>query len=93
MAQSGFPQNSGIIEGLTDSSELPVHKLLAHVRAQLTWSDRGAFYKAVYPRDSAEKQGMYVTMDKYLQAHIYIQMCVYIIYIYLQYCMWYLSFR
>ena len=46
-----------------DSSELPVHKVLAHVRSQLNGSDRGAFHKAVYPRVSAEKQGMYVTMD------------------------------
>ena len=66
MAQSGYPQSSGFREGLTASSELPVHNVLAHVRAQLNGSDRGAFHKAVYPRVSAEKQGMYVTIHKYL---------------------------
>ena len=32
-----------IQKGLTDSTELPVHKVLAHVRAQLNRSDKGAF--------------------------------------------------
>ena len=67
MTWSGFPQHSGFREGLNDSSELPVHKVLAHVRSQLNGSDRGTFYKVVYPRFSDEKQGMYVTMHKYLQ--------------------------
>ena len=49
VAQSGFPQSSGFREGLTDSSELPDHKVLVHVSAQLNGSDRGAFHKAVYP--------------------------------------------
>ena len=70
VAQSGFPQSSGFREGLTDSSELPVHKVLAHVRAQLNGSDRGAFHKAIYPRVSAEKQGTYVKMHKYTQTCI-----------------------
>ena len=55
VAQSGFPQSSGFREDLMDSPELPVHKVLAHVRAQLNESDRGAFHKAVYSRVSSEK--------------------------------------
>ena len=63
-------QSSGFREGLTASSELPVCKVLAHVRAKLNGSGRDAFHKAVYPRVSAEKQDMYVTMHKYLQLYI-----------------------
>ena len=44
--------------------------VLGHVRAQLSGSDRGAIHKAVYPRVSAEKQGTYVTVHKYLQVCI-----------------------
>ena len=51
-----LPQSSGFREGLSDTSELPVHKVLAHVRVQLNGSDRGAFHKAVYPRVSAENK-------------------------------------
>ena len=72
VAQSRFPQSSGFREGLIYSSEVPVHKILAHVRVQLNGSDRGASHKAVYPRISAEKQGFFVTIHRYLQ------MCVYI---------------
>ena len=57
----------GFREGLTDSSKLPVHKVLAYVRAQLNGRDRGALHKAIYPMVSAETQGMYVTVHKYLQ--------------------------
>ena len=67
MPQPGFPKRNGFREGLTDSSELPVHMLLAHVRARLNGSDIGAFHKAIYLRVSAETQSMYVTMHKYLQ--------------------------
>ena len=52
VAQSGYPQGSGFTEGLADLSELLVHKVLAHVSAQLNGSHRGAFHKAVYPRVS-----------------------------------------
>ena len=82
MAQSGFPQSSGFREVLTDSSELPVHKVLAHVKAQLNGSERGAFHKAVYPRVSAEKQGMHVTIHMYLHScnntHIITDVSMYI---------------
>ena len=55
VAQSGFPQSSGFRKGLIESSELPAYKVLAHVRAQLNGSDRGAFHKAVNPRVSVEE--------------------------------------
>ena len=54
VAQSGFPQSNGFREVLSDLSEMPAHKVLAHVMAQLNWNDRDAFQKAVYPRVSAE---------------------------------------
>ena len=73
VAQSGFPQSSGFSEGLTDSSELPVHKVLAHVRAQLNGSDIGAFHKAVYLRVSAGKQHKYVTnIQTFTDVYMYI---------------------
>ena len=67
VVQPGFPQSSGFREGLTDSTELPVHKVVEHVRAQLNGNDRDAFHKAICPGGSAKTQGMYVTMCKYLQ--------------------------
>ena len=79
ISQSGLTQSSGFREGLTDSSELPFHKVLAHVRAQLNGSDGGAFHKAVYPRARTEKQGMYVTIHKYLQMCICIQTILYVV--------------
>ena len=62
VAQPGVPQSSGFREGLTDSSEWPAHKVLADVRAKLNGSDRGAFNKPIYPRVSAETQGIYIYM-------------------------------
>ena len=72
VAQSGFPQSSAFREDLSDSSEFHVHKVLAHVRAQLNGSDRGAFHKAVYPRVIAEKTRSVCNNAQYLQMCIYI---------------------
>ena len=58
VAQAGFPQISGFRDGLSDSSELSVHKLGPHGRPQLNGSDRGTFHKAIYPGVSAEIQDM-----------------------------------
>ena len=69
-AQSGFPQSSGLRKSLTDSSELPVHKVLEHMRAQLNGSDRGVFHKAVYPRVSAERQGMCNSVQVFTDVNI-----------------------
>ena len=64
--QLGFPQSRGFRKGLTISSELPVHRVLALVWVQLYGSDRGTVHKAIYPRVSVETQGMYITICKYL---------------------------
>ena len=72
VSQSGFPQSSGLREGLTDSSELPVHKVLAYVRAQLNGCDRGAFHKVVFPEVSAEKQVMYDNAQVFTDVYMYI---------------------
>ena len=72
VAQSGFPQSSGFREGLTDSSELPVHKVLKHVRVQLNVSDRGAFHEAVYSMVSAEKQGTCNSAPVFTDVYMYI---------------------
>ena len=53
------------------------HQNCLFTRAQLNGSDRSAFHKAVNCRVSAETQGMYVTMCKYLWMYIYIYIYIY----------------